>query len=238
MNAEGQSYETSPQFSAYSSRPKVGPDGYVDAAISMADRCELPENEVSEFCDKSRSGRMSWESLEEVIKKTFEEAAQLIAHDSTKCQHGSNMQSKPSKHPRSETTSIQTSPATRCDKAAKDIQVPRRPQHHDEYWSVSPKAWAKLSETRRGVLSHVGRINETSDGQEAPGGECKKCDESGSDCMIYCERTLGTHHPLGGVSACSREEAQSRLQWRKAELGQKDKTAMRVAGWNWVATVF
>lgn len=147
---------------------------------------------------------MSWESLEQVIKQTFEEADRLMAHDSKKCQHRSNSQTKKPRCPQSETTPIHTSPANGCDKAARDIQVFRRPQHDDEYWSVSSKAWSKLSEARRELLSHVGRINETSEGQEAPGGDCKKCAESGSDCMVYCEGARKIHNPVDGVSACSR----------------------------------
>ncbi|KAM0714614.1 hypothetical protein Q7P37_009910 [Cladosporium fusiforme] len=160
--------------------------------------------EVAEHCDKPRSNWTSWESLEQVIKQTFEEADRLIAHDSKKRQHRSNLQMKKPRCPQSETTPIHKSPATGCDKATRDIQLFRRPQHDDEYWSVSWKAWSKLSEARREVLSHVGRINETSDGQEAPGGDCKKCAESGSDCMVYCEGARKIHNPLDGVSACSR----------------------------------
>ena len=65
----------------------------------------------------------------------------------------------------------------------------RRPQEEDEYWSISATAWSHTSRARQTVLSHVGRINETSEGDQAPDGDCNKCAESGSERMVY--RTSG-----------------------------------------------
>lgn len=170
----------------------------------MANTHDLPKTEVADLCGKSGGPWKSWESLQQVIKDTFEEADHLIAHDSIRHQHRGNSHSRRTRPTMREITPVHTSPPIGCDKAARDIQVFRRPQHEDEYWSVSSKGWSKLSEARREVLSHVGRINETSEGQEAPGGDCKKCAESGSDCMVYCEGARKKHNPLDGVSACSR----------------------------------
>lgn len=223
MDSQDQSHETPPRLSGNSSRTQTGLDGRVDTTISSKTKQpfwmnrsratlthlvvhshELLNTEVAEHGAEPRSDWMSWESLEQVIKQTFVEADRLIAHDSKKCQHRSNSQTKKPRCPQSETTPIHTSPANGCDKAARDIQVFRRPQHDDEYWSVSSKAWSKLSEARREVLCHVGRINETSDGQEAPGGDCKKCIEGGWDCMVYCEGASKIHHLFAVGSACSR----------------------------------
>lgn len=63
--------------------------------------------------------------------------------------------------------------------------VLRRPQDQDEYWSISPSAWLQTSKPRRMVLSHVGRINETSEGEQAVDGDCTACAKSGAECMVY-----------------------------------------------------
>lgn len=170
----------------------------------MVDVNELSEVEAAEKYGKWQSPCMSWDMLEGLIMKTFEEADQLVAHNTVEYQHRSNPQPKTPGCPRVATQPMHESSATGSDNSTRDIQELRIPQDNDEYWSVSSKAWSKLSEARKEVLSHVGRINETSDGREAPGGDCKKCAESGSDCMVYCESARKTHHPLGGVSACSR----------------------------------
>jgi hypothetical protein len=79
----------------------------------------------------------------------------------------------------------------------------RRPQEEDEYWSISATTWSRTSRARQTLLSHVGRINETSEGEQAPDGDCNKCAESGSECMMY--RNPGCHGEriAGGIS-CSR----------------------------------
>ena len=79
----------------------------------------------------------------------------------------------------------------------------RRPQEEDEYWSISATAWSRTSRTRQTVLSHVGRINETSEGEQAPGGDCIKCAESGSECMVYRSPGCPKNRIPSGFS-CSR----------------------------------
>jgi hypothetical protein len=61
----------------------------------------------------------------------------------------------------------------------------RKPQDKDAYWSVSSTAWLRTSNSRRTVLSHVGRINETSEGEEATDCDCTRCARSGAECMVY-----------------------------------------------------
>jgi hypothetical protein len=65
----------------------------------------------------------------------------------------------------------------------------RRPQDEDEYWSLSPTAWSLTSHARREILSHVGRINETPEGEQAPNSDCENCAKAGAECMVY--RNLG-----------------------------------------------
>lgn len=72
-----------------------------------------------------------------------------------------------------------------CDDISSETNKLRRPQEEDEYWSISATAWSQSSHARQAVLSHVGRINETSEGEQAPQGDCKKCEESGSECMVF-----------------------------------------------------
>lgn len=79
----------------------------------------------------------------------------------------------------------------------------RRPQEEDEYWSISPTAWSHTPRGRQIVLSHVGRINETPEGDQAPDGDCKKCAESGSECMVYRSSGCPGNRITSGVS-CSR----------------------------------
>lgn len=68
---------------------------------------------------------------------------------------------------------------------SQESALPRRPQNQDEYWSISPSAWLHTSKPRRMVLSHVGRINETSEGEQAVDGDCTACARSGAECMVY-----------------------------------------------------
>jgi hypothetical protein len=71
----------------------------------------------------------------------------------------------------------------------------RRPQEEDEYWSTSPTTWSITPYARREMLSHVGRINETSEGQQALDGDCGKCADAGAECMVYRDH---------GALSCSR----------------------------------
>ena len=79
----------------------------------------------------------------------------------------------------------------------------RRPQEEDEYWSISATTWSRTSRARQTLLSHVGRINETSEGEQAPNGDCNKCAESGSECMVYRNSGCPKNRITSGFS-CSR----------------------------------
>ena len=81
--------------------------------------------------------------------------------------------------------------------------VLRRPQSGDEYWSISSTAWLHTSNARRMILSHVGRINETSDGEEAQDGDCTACARSGAECMVYRDVICNQRDDKAG-RACSR----------------------------------
>lgn len=59
------------------------------------------------------------------------------------------------------------------------IDDPRRPLQEDEYSSISPTAWSRTSHVQREIFSYIGRINETSEGEQAPG----------DDWQIYKEET-------------------------------------------------
>lgn len=76
-----------------------------------------------------------------------------------------------------------------CDGGSRQTNELRRPQEEDEYWSISAMAWSQSAHARQTVLSHVGRINETTEGEQAPQGDCKKCEESGAECMVYRSST-------------------------------------------------
>lgn len=90
-----------------------------------------------------------------------------------------------------------------CDDISSETNRLRRPQEEDEYWSISATAWSQSSHARQAVLSHVGRINETSDGEQAPQGDCKKCEESGSECMVFRDSVRHATHRAVDFS-CSR----------------------------------
>jgi hypothetical protein len=81
--------------------------------------------------------------------------------------------------------------------------VLRKPQTQDEYWSISPSAWLHTSKPRQMVLSHVGRINETSEGEQAVDGDCTACARSGAECMVYCDGVRIRGGDTAG-RACSR----------------------------------
>jgi hypothetical protein len=81
--------------------------------------------------------------------------------------------------------------------------VLRKPRYEDEYWSISATAWLHTTNTRRTILSNVGRINETSEGEEAPYGDCRACSRSGAECMVYREGFCDQGGDKAG-QACSR----------------------------------
>lgn len=87
---------------------------------------------------------------------------------------------------------------------SQESAVLRRPQDQDEYWSTSPSAWLQTSKPRRMVLSHVGRINETSEGEQALDGDCTACAKSGAECMVYRHevRVRSGDRSWGACSRC------------------------------------
>ena len=86
---------------------------------------------------------------------------------------------------------------------SQESAVLRRPQNQDEYWSISPSAWLHTSMPRQIVLSHIGRINETSEGEQAVDGDCTACARSGAECMVYCDEVSIRGGDTAG-RACSR----------------------------------
>lgn len=95
-----------------------------------------------------------------------------------------------------------TTMAGSLDRSHEGIML-RRPQSDDEYWSISSTAWLHTSNVRRMVLSHIGRINETSDGEEAQDGDCTACARSGAECMVYRDVICNQRDDKAG-RACSR----------------------------------
>lgn len=86
---------------------------------------------------------------------------------------------------------------------SQESTVPRRPQNQDEYWSISPSAWLNTSKPRQIILSHVGHINETSEGEQAVDRDCTACARSGAECMVYRDGA-GTRGSDKFEQACSR----------------------------------
>jgi hypothetical protein len=101
----------------------------------------------------------------------------------------------------------------------------RRPRDEDEYWSISPRAWLHTSNPRQMVLSNVGRINETSEGEEAPYGDCTACSRSGAECMVYRRESVIQKDDKAG-QACSRcrfRGLKCSFDTRKIDRGSKRK---------------
>lgn len=149
---------------------------------------------------------MPWDSLEAMMKVTFKEAERLLACNSVKHQVKFDQQPNkvsPTIASRFPSLAKPLVPIPPYTGAVKESERFRRPQHDDEYWSVSSKAWSNMSYARREMLSHVGRINETSDGQQARD-DCSKCADNGSECMIYRDLAGDDTKTSTGGSACSR----------------------------------
>jgi hypothetical protein len=72
----------------------------------------------------------------------------------------------------------------------------RRPKHVDEYWSCSPEHWASLSLEAKQHWSHVGRIEETDDGELA-GRSCNSCTSAEQTCMVYTDAGKSIYDPEG-----------------------------------------
>jgi hypothetical protein len=144
-----------------------------------------------------------WETLDETIEEILAEVDRMIAFGLTK------QQTAVENHRADDLLRINVNeydgPAIMLGRVDDSYETDdlRRPREEDEYWSISATAWSRTSRARQTVLSHVGRINETSEGEQAPDGDCDKCAESGSECMVY--RNPGCHGEriAGGIS-CSR----------------------------------
>lgn len=147
---------------------------------------------------------MPSDSLESMITDTFKEAERLLSCNSVMHQVRSSQQpNKVSPSIVNGSPSVAKPLVPPYTGTVKESERFRRPQHDDEYWSVSSKSWSNMSYARREMLSHVGRINETSDGQQARN-DCSKCADNGSECMIYRDLAGSNTMTSTGGSACSR----------------------------------
>lgn len=144
-----------------------------------------------------------WELLDETIEEILTEVDRMIALDGTK-QHAAAGHHQADNRQRIKDDEHDEM-AIMYGRVGdpNETEDLRRPQEEDEYWSISATAWSHISHARQTVLSHVGRINETSEGEQAPNGDCNKCAESGSECMVYRNSGSPENHITGGFS-CSR----------------------------------
>lgn len=159
----------------------------------------LPPAEVVD----DRGDEMSWELLNKIIHEVFTAADEQIERERDHAGQRSILRGdKEMRSHSTKTTSDKTADGAETRKP-RCLQGVRRPQKDDEYWSVSPSAWSRLSQARQEVLTHVGRINETSEGVQAPDGDCSRCAQSGAECMVYrLEARIGTSGDQ--VLSCSR----------------------------------
>jgi hypothetical protein len=126
-----------------------------------------------------------WESLDDILEELFAEIDRMIASGWEK-QQVPGGQHRLDNHPRVETDEQdEAGVVPRGVGKSREPDGLRRPQEEDEYWSTSPKTWSLTPYARREMLSHVGRINETSEGEEATDCDCTRCARSGAECMVY-----------------------------------------------------
>ncbi|OQO02596.1 hypothetical protein B0A48_12124 [Cryoendolithus antarcticus] len=89
--------------------------------------------------------------------------------------------------------------------------VRRRPLSTDKEWSVTPARWAELGDVRQRILTHVGCIMETAEGEDAAE-SCKECKAKGRECKVYKESVrqdkFKRSTPQGFVKRRLQEEAQ------------------------------
>lgn len=144
-----------------------------------------------------------WETLDETIEEILAEVDRMIASGWTK------QQTVIGHHRAENRTRIKANEhdgptiMLGCVDDSYESDDLRRPQEEDEYWSISATTWSRTSRARQTLLSHVGRINETSEGEQAPNGDCNKCAESGSECMVYRNSGCPKNRITSGFS-CSR----------------------------------
>jgi hypothetical protein len=74
--------------------------------------------------------------------------------------------------------------------------LPRRPKRLNEYWSCTAEQWAALSLEAKHHWSHVGRIEETDDGERAVR-SCNSCMTAEQTCMVYTDAAKWIYDPEG-----------------------------------------
>lgn len=157
--------------------------------------------------DDEQSHDGFWEWLDHTIEDIFTEVDRMIALDSVE-QQASDGPHRASVRRQDTNEHFESCNIPGGVDLSNETDVLRRPQHEDEYWSVSPTAWSQTSHSRRAILSHVGRINETPAGEEAANGDCEKCAKDGSECMVY----RNTSH---GAKATTQDLACSLCRFRR-----------------------
>lgn len=154
--------------------------------------------------DEQESYSEFWKSLNKTIEEIFMEVDRLIRLGAEKQQIPAAQQGRKVVYPRTGTidnTGISTVSGNTDDQC--EIEDLRRPLEDDEYWSISPTSRSHTSRVRREAFSYVGRINETSEGEQTPEGDCKKCAGSGAECMVYRDQVRPRDGNAAGLS-CSR----------------------------------
>ena len=179
---------------------------------------DLPPTEVVD----DQGDEVSWELLNKIINEVFTAADGQIERGRDHAgQHPIFHGDKEMRSHSTKTTSYETADGAETRKP-RCLQGVRRPQKDDEYWSVSPSAWSRLSQARQEVLSHVGRINETAEGVQAPDGDCFRCAQSGAECMVYrSEARIATSGDQ--ILSCSR----CRFRGLGCSLGETVKSRRR-----------
>jgi hypothetical protein len=90
--------------------------------------------------------------------------------------------------------SLNKRPRPRSESPARPLL--RRPRYLNEYWSCSPEEWSTLSLEGKHHWSHVGRIEETDDGERAAR-RCNSCESADQICMVYTDAAKSIYEPDG-----------------------------------------
>lgn len=196
------------QESGYSLSPVLRDEESVNSATSS-------ESQRTATSGEQESHAEFWESLNKTIEDIFTEVDRLTALGAEKQQIHAGPQRRNGIYSRTKTIDdARMSTVSRDTDGQSETEHLRRPLEDDEYWSVSPTAWTRTPHVRQEVFSIVGRINETSEGEQAPEGDCKKCARSGAECMVYRDEVRSRDGDAVGLScsrcrfrgtACSRE---------------------------------
>lgn len=135
--------------------------------------------------ESQRDNDVFWNWLNETIEEILAEVDGRMALGEKELRTRV-VQDRAGNHPRMETNDQnEDAMAPEHFNESHDTEDLRRPLDEDEYWSISPAAWSLASHARRNVLSHVGRINETPEGEQAPDVDCDNCANAGAECMVY-----------------------------------------------------